>query len=60
MSLNNLAWLYDTQGRHAVAEPLYRRALQIAAGTLGEGHPTTSAIKENLEGCLTALKRRPS
>ena len=28
-SLNNLAALYDTQGKYAEAEPLYQRALAI-------------------------------
>ena len=29
LSLNNLAAFYDTQGKFAGAEPLYKRALEI-------------------------------
>ena len=35
-ALNNLASLFEQQGRYAEAEPLYRRALEISAGA-GDG-----------------------
>ena len=38
-SLNNLARLYDDQGRYAEAEPLYKRALAIREKALGPDHP---------------------
>ncbi|MFQ4139809.1 tetratricopeptide repeat protein [Nodosilinea sp. PGN35] len=34
IALNNLAFLYDTAGRHGEAEPLYQRAMAIDAETL--------------------------
>ncbi len=48
-SLNNLAGLYDTQGRYAEAEPLYVRALALFEKLLGENHPHTSHARENFE-----------
>ncbi len=38
-SLNSLARLYDTQGRYAEAEPLYKRALVVRETALGPEHP---------------------
>ena len=38
-SLNNLAELYQAQGRYAEAEPLYKRALAIREKALGPDHP---------------------
>jgi tetratricopeptide (TPR) repeat protein len=38
--LNNLAALYDAQGRYGEAEPLYKRALAITEKALGPDHPT--------------------
>ena len=48
-NLNNLAKLYQSQGRYAEAEPLYQQALDIAEQALGENHPTTVKIRENLQ-----------
>jgi len=48
-SLNNLAKLYYSQGRYKEAEPLYLQALAIAEQALGENHPNTVRIRENLE-----------
>ncbi len=39
ISLNNLALLYETQGKYAEAEPLYKRALAIREKALGPDHP---------------------
>ena len=39
MSLNNLADLYQAQGRYADAEPLYKRSLAIGEKALGPDHP---------------------
>lgn len=47
-SLNNLAVLYDAQGRHQEAEPLYRRALEIREKVLGPEHPATATTLNNL------------
>jgi len=48
-SLNNLAALYDSQGRYTEAEPLYLEAINIATQALGENHPNTVTIRENLQ-----------
>ncbi len=48
-SLNNLALLYNSQGRYSEAEPLYIEALAIAEKLLGANHPNTINIRENLE-----------
>ena len=37
--LNNLALLYQDQGKYAEAEPLYQRALPIREKALGPEHP---------------------
>jgi tetratricopeptide (TPR) repeat protein len=40
--LNNLADLYDRQGRYEEAEPLFQQALTIREQVLGEAHPDTA------------------
>ena len=47
-SLNNLAGLYDAQGRYAEAEPLYERALAIWEKALGPEHPDVATSLNNL------------
>ena len=49
ISLNNLAKLYDSQGKYEEAEPLYLQALAIAEQALGENHPNTIIFRENLQ-----------
>ena len=46
--LNNLAGLYQAQGRYAEAEPLYRRSLAIREKALGPEHPDVGAALNNL------------
>jgi hypothetical protein len=41
--------LYYFQGKYEEAEPLYLQALAIAEQALGENHPTTVKIRENLQ-----------
>ena len=48
ISLNNLAELYDTQGKSGQAEPLYVRALAIFEQLLGPLHPNTAQSLNNL------------
>ncbi|PJB96305.1 MAG: hypothetical protein CO080_03560, partial [Nitrospirae bacterium CG_4_9_14_0_8_um_filter_70_14] len=50
LSLNNLAWLYRTQGHYAQAEPLYRRSLAILERALGPDHPAVALSLNNLAG----------
>jgi tetratricopeptide (TPR) repeat protein len=47
-SLNDLALLYNNQGRYADAEPLYQRALTISEKALGPGHPHVTGSLNNL------------
>src|SRR5262249_30712138 len=47
-SINNLASLYNAQGRYAEAEPLYKRALAIGEKALGPEHPTVALSLNNL------------
>ncbi len=47
-TLNNLALFYNTQGRYAEAEPLYKRALAIREKALGPEHPHVAASLNNL------------
>ena len=55
--LNNLALLYDEQGKYSAAEPLYQRALAIDEKALGPDHDKTAAIAENLAETLRKLGR---
>ena len=47
-TINNLALMYEQQGRHAEAEPLYRRSLAIHEKALGPEHPNVGAALNNL------------
>ena len=55
--LNDLASLYAAQGRHAEAEPLFRRALAIREKVLGPDHPYVATTLGNLGGLYLALGR---
>src|SRR5205085_2128669 len=48
IDLNNLAVLYDAQGKYAQAEPLHRRALAIFEKVHGPDHPDVAASLDNL------------
>jgi len=48
VTLNNLASLYETQGRYAEAERLYRRSLEIYEKALGPDHPSVGTLLNNL------------
>ena len=54
ITLNNLAYLYHSQGAYAKAESLYQRALLILKATFPQGHPNIEA----LEGNYAKLKRK--
>jgi tetratricopeptide (TPR) repeat protein len=47
-SLNNLAFLYERQGRYGDAEPLYGQALERSREALGPDHPDTLQSLNNL------------
>ena len=46
--MNNLGFLYETQGRYSEAEPLFKRALHASERLLGENHPQTLGSMNNL------------
>jgi len=46
-SINDLARLFETQGKLDDAEPLFREAASGARKTLGDAHPTTVALLRN-------------
>ena len=48
-SLNNLAGLYNSQGRYSEAEPLYLDALAMFEQVLGTNHPNTITVRNNLQ-----------
>jgi tetratricopeptide (TPR) repeat protein len=54
-SVNNLAVLYEGQGRYGEAEPLYVRALDAGERMLGKDHPQTLATQLNLAAILINL-----
>ncbi len=56
-SLNNLAFLYNTQGHYAQAEPLYKRALAIYEKALGPDHPDVALSLNNLASLYRAMNR---
>ena len=47
-SLNNLAGLYQVQGRYAEAEPLYKRSLAICEKAFGPDHPDVALSLNSL------------
>jgi tetratricopeptide (TPR) repeat protein len=48
VNLNDLASLYQTQGKYQEAEPLYQRAITIGEKTLGPEHPNLAIRLNNL------------
>ena len=48
VSLNNLAGLYESQGRYEEVEPLYQRSLSIKEKALGKDHPSVAITLNNL------------
>ena len=56
-SLNQLALLYQAQGRYAETEPLYKRALAVGEKALGPEHADVGARLNNL-GVLYRSQRR--
>jgi len=56
-SINNLAFLYQAQGRYEKAEPLYRQAASLRANLLGGNHPDTLSSLNNLALLYQAVGR---
>ena len=53
-SLNNLAMVYQAQGRYAKAQPLYKRLLKIREKAFGKDHPDVAQSLSNLAGAYQA------
>ena len=47
-SLNNLAGLYDAQGKYREAEPLYMRSIAISKKVFGPDHPDVAVVCKNM------------
>src|SRR5271163_3084219 len=56
-SLNNLAALYHSQGKHALAEKMYMQSLDIKKRLLGEEHPEVALNLQNLAACYCAKRK---
>jgi tetratricopeptide (TPR) repeat protein len=56
-NLNNLANLYDAQGRYGEAEPLYLRSLKITEQQLGVDHANVAVCLNNLAGLYKSQGR---
>jgi len=56
-SLNNLAVLYEYQGRYNDAEPLYLQSLDIRKHQLGDDHPFVASSLNNLAGLYRSQGR---
>ncbi len=56
-ALNNLALMYDEQGRYADAEPLYKQSLEIGEKSLGKDHPDVAHSLNNLAALYYAQSR---
>jgi tetratricopeptide (TPR) repeat protein len=58
-SLNNLAYLYKSQGRYPEAEPLYLEALDLRKQLLGDNHPDVATSLNNLGQLYYSQGRYP-
>jgi tetratricopeptide (TPR) repeat protein len=56
-SLNNLAAVYQAQGKYAQAEPLHKRALKIREKAFGPEHPDVGQSLKNLAAVYQAQGR---
>lgn len=59
LTLNNLAAMYHEQGKFTMAEPHYKRALDIRIGIHGEIHPDIALNHHNLALLYSARKMYP-
>jgi len=57
MTLNNMAVLCGSQGKHAEAEALYRRSISLFEKALGRRHPKVAAARANYASLLRTMKR---
>lgn len=59
LSLNNLAAMYHEQGKYTMAEPLYKRALDIRVKVHGDSHPDIALNHHNLALLYSARRMYP-
>jgi tetratricopeptide (TPR) repeat protein len=59
LSLNNLAAMYHEQGKYTMAEPLYKRSLDIQVKLHGEEHPNVALNHHNLAILYSARRMYP-
>lgn len=59
LSLNNLAAMYHEQGKYTMAEPLYKRALDIRIKAHGDKHPDIALNHHNLALLYSARRMYP-
>lgn len=59
LTLNNLAAMYHEQGKYTMAEPLYKRALDIRVFIHGEVHPDIALNHHNLALLYSARRLYP-
>ncbi len=53
----NIATIYQAQGRFNYAEHAYKRALKGCIETIGENHPTTIKVKNSYANLLLQIDR---
>lgn len=59
LTLNNLAAIYHEQGKYTMAEPHYKRALDIRIRLHGETHPDIAVNHHNLAVLYSARRMYP-
>ena len=57
-SLNNLATLYQAQGKYTEAETLYKLALKILEKVLFPDHPAVATVLENMAECYKNMGKK--
>ena len=55
--MNNLASIYNEQGKYDEAEVLYKQCLERRIAVLGENHPNTISTISNLEAMYESQGR---
>ena len=59
LTLNNLAAMYHEQGKYTLAEPLYKRSLDIKTKLLGDCHADIALNHHNLAVLYSARRMYP-
>lgn len=59
ISLNNLAEVYELQGKYEEAESFYKQSLEMNKKFLGQEHRNTQGVSINLQHCLQKKDSQP-